>query len=73
MPQNFWDERFSSDDFVYGTQPNAFLVEQAHRLTHGAPVLVPGDGEGRNSVWLAGQGMNVLSVDGSAVGLAKAQ
>ena len=72
MPQNFWDERFSADEFVYGTQPNAFLVEQAFRLQPGMRVLAPGDGEGRNGVWLARQGMDVLSVDGSKVGLAKA-
>lgn len=73
MAQSFWDERFSGSEFIYGTQPNAFLVEQAHRLEPGAQVLVPGDGEGRNGVWLAGQGMEVLSVDGSQVGLDKAK
>ena len=32
MATTFWDERFAGDDFVYGTEPNAFLVQQAHRL-----------------------------------------
>jgi hypothetical protein len=72
MP-NFWDERFAGPTFKYGTEPNAFLREQAHRLPEAAAVLVPGDGEGRNGVWLAQQGHRVLSVDASEVGLTKAR
>lgn len=69
----FWDGKFSADEYVYGHQPNTHLVAQAHRLNPGGSVLVPGDGEGRNSVWLASQGMTALSVDSSAVGLTKAR
>ena len=69
----FWDGKFSGDAYAYGTAPNAHLLEQADHLSLGAKVLVPGDGEGRNGVWLARQGMDVLSVDGSAVGLDKAR
>lgn len=70
---NFWDQNFSVAGFKYGTAPNAFLVEQAHRLKPGCDVLVPGDGEGRNGVWLAQQGHRVTAMDSSAVGLHKAQ
>lgn len=70
---NFWDQNFSVAGFKYGTAPNAFLVEQAHRLKPGSDVLVPGDGEGRNGVWLAQQGHRVTAMDGSVVGLQKAQ
>ncbi|MCG2654100.1 MAG: class I SAM-dependent methyltransferase, partial [Hydrogenophaga sp.] len=70
---NFWDQNFSVAGFKYGTAPNAFLVGQAHRLKRGSEVLVPGDGEGRNGVWLAQQGHRVTAMDGSAVGLQKAQ
>lgn len=70
---NFWDQQFSGAGFKYGTRPNAFLLGQASRLPSAARILVPGDGEGRNSVWLASQGHQVLAMDGSAVGLAKAQ
>lgn len=69
----FWDQQFGADGYKYGTQPNAFLVAQAHRLKPGGDVLVPGDGEGRNGVWLAEQGHRVTAMDGSAVGLAKAR
>jgi SAM-dependent methyltransferase len=70
---NFWDQRFAEPGFKYGTAPNAFLLTQAHRLPAAARVLVPGDGEGRNGVWLAEQGHAVQSVDGSGIGLAKAR
>lgn len=69
----FWDQQFSVAGFKYGTAPNAFLVSQASRLPAGAQVLVPGDGEGRNSVWLAQQGHRVVAMDASAVGLDKAR
>jgi len=70
---NFWDESYSVAGYKYGVAPNEFLVRQAARFPAGAEVLVPGDGEGRNGVWLARQGHRVTSVDGSAVGLAKAR
>lgn len=69
----FWDQRYAEPGYKYGVEPNAFLVEQAHRLVPGGCVLLPGDGEGRNSVWLALLGHNVLAVDSSAVGLEKAR
>lgn len=67
----FWDERFAEPGFKYGLQANAFLRQQARAWPAGR-VLLPGDGEGRNSVWLAELGHPVLAVDSSAVGLAKA-
>jgi SAM-dependent methyltransferase len=69
----FWDERYSGEGFSFGTEPNAFLASQAHRLKPGMRALVPGDGEGRNGVWLAQQGLSVDTVDVSPVGAGKAQ
>lgn len=66
-----WDQNFAGDGYKYGTAPNVFLTEQAHRLAPTSVVLVPGDGEGRNGVWLARQGHRVTSVDLSIVGLEK--
>lgn len=71
MAQSFWNERFEAEDFIYGTEPNRFLVQESGRLPAGGSVLLPGDGEGRNGVWLAGRGMIVLSVDGADAGTAK--
>jgi len=69
----FWDERYGGDGFAFGTEPNAFLVSQAHYLKPGLRALVPGDGEGRNGVWLAAQGLIVDTVDVSPLGVAKAR
>jgi len=68
-----WDERYSSEDYAYGTAPNDFLVSAARHLPAGGRVLCLGEGEGRNAVWLAKQGYAVRGLDASAVGLAKAQ
>ena len=70
---HFWDQSFSVEGYKYGTKPNAFLAWQAPRLRPGSRVLVPGDGEGRNGVWLAQMAHRVTSMDGSAVGLEKAR
>jgi SAM-dependent methyltransferase len=66
-----WNERYASDEFAYGTEPNSFLVQNAKLLS--GPVLSLAEGEGRNAVFLASLGLDVLGVDGSEVGLAKAQ
>ena len=73
MTNDFWNSRFSEPGYAYGTEPNAFLVSQKHYLMPGLNALAVGDGEGRNGVWLAQQGLDVLSVDGSKVGLRKAR
>jgi len=66
-----WNERYSAHEYVYGTEPNAFLAEHAHLLR--GPVLSLAEGEGRNAVYLASLGLEVHGVDQSDVGLSKAQ
>lgn len=68
-----WNERFSSKDYLFGTAPSAFLARQRHRLRPGQTALAIADGEGRNGVWLAEQGLDVLSIDFSPVALQKAR
>ena len=68
-----WNERYAGDDYLFGTEPNSFLAAQRHRLRPGLEALAVADGEGRNGVWLAEQGLDVLSVDGSPVALDKAR
>lgn len=68
-----WNERFSSADYLFGTAPNAFLTRQEHLLCQGQRALAIADGEGRNGVWLAEQGLDVLSIDFSPVALEKAR
>ena len=67
-----WDERYSEDEYAFGTEPNDFL-RSVLRLLPDGKALCLGDGEGRNGVWLAEQGLAVTSVDASGVGLGKAR
>ncbi len=68
---NSWDATFSRPEFVFGVDPNAFLKSQVHLLRTGMRAIAVGDGEGRNGVWLAQQGLRVISIDRSKA-LAKA-
>lgn len=69
----FWDERYAAVDFFFGEAPNAFLKSQAHRLQPGHSALAVADGEGRNGVWLAQQGLRVHAIDASLVALEKSR
>ncbi|MBX6425768.1 MAG: class I SAM-dependent methyltransferase [Variibacter sp.] len=68
-----WEARYARPDYWFGTEPNAFLASQRHRLKPGWTALAVADGEGRNGVWLAEQGLDVTSVDFSPSALEKAQ
>ncbi len=70
---NIWDERYAGEEYHFGTVPNAFLAAQRDLLNPGMRCLAVADGEGRNGVWLAEQGLQVLSVDSSAVAQEKAR
>ena len=70
---SMWDERYAQDGYLFGTEPNEFLVSQQHLLKPGMSCLAVADGEGRNGVWLAQQGLQVLSVEASPVALEKAK
>jgi SAM-dependent methyltransferase len=67
-----WDERYSAEEYVYGTDPNDFLAEHFGNIPKGS-VLCLAEGEGRNAVFLARHGYTVIAVDSSAVGLEKAR
>jgi SAM-dependent methyltransferase len=74
-PSDFehWENRFSVSEYVFGTAPNAFLASQVDRLPKSGTALAVADGEGRNGVWLAERGLDVLSIDWSPTAQAKAQ
>lgn len=67
-----WDERYDTDDYVYGIHPNKFLVSIADKIPVGKTLCLA-EGEGRNAVYLASLGHDVVAVDSSAVGLKKAK
>lgn len=68
-----WNKRFADERYIFGREPNAYLLAQADRFAAGGRVLCVADGEGRNSVWLAQRGMQVDAFDISDVGVAKAR
>lgn len=72
-PVRTWDGRFGGPDFLFGTAPNAYLASHRALLAAGGSALAVADGEGRNSVWLAQQGLMVDAFDISPVGVAKAE
>ena len=67
-----WNTRYSGAEYVYGTEPNDFLVSVVDQIPKGR-LLSLAEGEGRNAVYLAELGHQVLGVDSSGVGLDKAQ
>jgi SAM-dependent methyltransferase len=68
-----WDERYATEGYLFGTAPSAFLTAQASRLPASGTALAVADGDGRNGVWLAEHGLDVLAVDGSSVALEKSR
>lgn len=70
---HFWQERYSTPNYRFGREPNEFLVRCAPLLPKSGKALAVADGEGRNGVWLARQGLDVMSVDFSPAAQAKAR
>ncbi|AFL69772.1 SAM-dependent methyltransferase [Sulfurospirillum barnesii] len=70
--QAVWDEKFKEADFIYGEAPNAFVQENFDRLENAQNILCLGEGEGRNALFLAEQGIaHVEALDASFVALSK--
>jgi hypothetical protein len=55
---DFWNQRYSDEDFADSTEPNLFFKEHIERLTPGK-ILIPAEGEGRNAVDAARLGWDV--------------
>ena len=76
MDQNsIWSKRYSDagKEYLFGTEPNRFLARHEALLQNGGSAISIADGEGRNSVWLAGLGLKVTGVEISAVAIEKAR
>jgi SAM-dependent methyltransferase len=68
-----WNERYATEDYLFGTEPAAFLAREAARLPPASRVLCVADGEGRNSVHLARLGHAVTAFDMSPNAVEKAR
>jgi hypothetical protein len=66
MTSQFWNERYQSNETVYGYEPNTFFKEQL-LLRHPGKLLLPAEGEGRNALFAAQQGWEVSAFDYSEV------
>lgn len=69
--ENLWDQRYASDSYIYGTEPNDWFVEKLKIMKKGR-LLLPAEGEGRNAVWAAGEGWDVTAFDQSPEAKTKA-
>jgi 2-polyprenyl-3-methyl-5-hydroxy-6-metoxy-1,4-benzoquinol methylase len=72
MDNNFWNEKYSIEEYFYGLEPNFFLKEMSKQLPKESKILCICEGEGRNAVFLATQGHCVSAVDFSEVAKNKA-
>lgn len=73
MSSDFWNARYATDDYIFGTAPNVFLASQKDLIRPGMRALAIADGEGRNGVWLAEQGAAVHAIEVSPLALDKAR
>lgn len=73
--QDFWSDRYraAGEAYLFGTAPNRYLAAQAALLAPGMRALSVADGEGRNAVWLAEQGLDVTATELSPVAIEKAE
>ncbi|MFO7879312.1 MAG: class I SAM-dependent methyltransferase [Bacteroidota bacterium] len=68
--KTFWDKRYGSDEYVYGTEANDFFAEEINKLKPGY-LMEAGAGEGRNAVYAARLGWDVVAIDQSQAGMEK--
>lgn len=73
--ETVWNGRYQDvgEDYLFGTEPNRFLAHRLDLLQRGRTALSVADGEGRNSVWLAEQGLEVTAIELSAIAVEKAR
>jgi SAM-dependent methyltransferase len=69
--KNFWNERYSEKEYIYGEEPNIFFAEQLKNIKPGK-IILPCEGEGRNAVYAASCGWEVNAFDSSEAGKTKA-
>jgi cyclopropane fatty-acyl-phospholipid synthase-like methyltransferase len=68
----FWNERYAKEKYAYGIDPNFFFKEQLKKIPKGK-ILFPAEGEGRNAVFAAQEGFEVVAFDNSKEGKKKAE
>jgi cyclopropane fatty-acyl-phospholipid synthase-like methyltransferase len=69
--QEFWNKKFSKEDYFYGINPNEFLASKIGLFNKHKKLLCLGEGEGRNAIFFAKDGFEVSAIDASNIGLEK--
>ena len=69
--QEFWNNKFARDGYLYGLKPNTFLASKIKLLKRDSNLLCLGEGEGRNAIFFAKRGFSVTAIDASDIGLEK--
>ena len=72
MNRDFWNVRYSGEEYIYGKEVNQYLAEKISKLSKGK-ILLPADGEGRNSIYAAKLGWETYAFDMSDEGKIKAE
>ena len=61
--KEFWDDRYSKEDYAYGTSPNLFFKEVIDKYNVKGKIIFAAEGEGRNAVYAAQKGLQVFAFD----------
>ncbi|RJP73007.1 MAG: class I SAM-dependent methyltransferase [Ignavibacteriales bacterium] len=69
--QQKWNDRYSTEEYIFGTEPNQFLKDELEKIKPGKILLIA-EGEGRNAVYAAKSGWQVDAIDFSSVAKEKA-
>ena len=70
--KDFWNSRFSATEYAYGKEPNQFFEHALKEIQPTGKIFLPAEGEGRNAVFAASLGLDVLAFDISEEGKKKA-
>lgn len=69
--KEFWNSKFSTEEFFYGLHPNKFLASHLETFKEHKKMLCLGEGEGRNAIFFAKKGFEITAIDASDIGLSK--
>ena len=69
--KEFWNKKYDINGYLYGKEPNEFLISCINNFSKKDRLLFLGEGEGRNAVFFAKEGYEVRALDISDIALNK--
>lgn len=70
---NIWQQIYNTEEYVYGIQPNEFLMQHSEIFKGCKKIATFAEGEGRNAVFLSTKGSMLTNFDYAQSGLTKAK